>query len=339
MRCLRPIGYTITISSRHGSCDGDEPVIRRHPAREERVDLVRTKRCQKIIRERSLIALSMTQSSTISDNVSSRATPAIELRNVTKRFLTPSSQVYTAIRDFTLSVAPAEFCAVVGPTGCGKSTTLGLISGLEPASEGSVQVMGQPVQGIDRRIGYVFQSDAVFPWKNVLNNVAIGPLFRGQPKGEALQSAREWLARVGLTGFEDRYPHQLSGGMRKRVALAQTFINQPQILLMDEPFSALDVQTRTLMGNELLNLWSSLSASVVFVTHDLEEAIALADRVCVLTAGPATVKGIYTIDLPRPRNVAEIRFEARFIQLYQQIWEALRNEVMVSYERTKQRGQ
>ena len=126
MRCLRPIGYTITISSRHGSCNGDEPVIRRHPAREERVDLVGTKRCQKIIRERSLIALSMTQSSTISDNVSSRATPAIELRNVTKRFLTPSSQVYTAIRDFTLSVAPGEFCAVVGPTGCGNSTTLRL---------------------------------------------------------------------------------------------------------------------------------------------------------------------------------------------------------------------
>jgi NitT/TauT family transport system ATP-binding protein len=197
--------------------------------------------------------------------------------------------------------------------------------------------MGQPVQGIDRRIGYVFQSDAVFPWKNVLSNVATGPLFRGQPKAEALSRAREWIARVGLTGFEDRYPHQLSGGMRKRVALAQTFINEPQILLMDEPFSALDVQTRTLMGNELLRLWSSLSASVVFVTHDLEEAIALADRVFVLTAGPATVKGTYTIDLPRPRNVAEIRFEPRFVQLYHEIWEDLRNEVLISYERAKQR--
>jgi NitT/TauT family transport system ATP-binding protein len=281
----------------------------------------------------------MKESTTTTDNVSSTATSAIELRNVTKRFLTPSGQVYTAIRNFTLSVAPGEFCAVVGPTGCGKSTTLGLISGLEPASEGSVQVMGQPVQGIDRRIGYVFQSDAVFPWKNVLSNVATGPLFRGQPKAEALQRAREWIARVGLAGFEDRYPHQLSGGMRKRVALAQTFINQPQILLMDEPFSALDVQTRTLMGNELLSLWSSLSASVVFVTHDLEEAIALTDRVCVLTAGPATVKGIYTIDLPRPRNVAEIRFEPRFVQLYHEIWEDLRNEVLISYERAQQRGQ
>ncbi len=207
-----------------------------------------------------------TDSSTLTYNVSSRTTSAIELRDVTKRFLTPAGQAYTAIRDVTLSVAPGEFCAVVGPTGCGKSTTLGLISGLERPSAGSVQVMGEPVQGIDPRIGYVFQSDAVFPWKNVLSNVATGPLFRGQPKAEAFKHARDWIARVGLTGFEDRYPHQLSGGMRKRVALAQTFINEPQILLMDEPFSALDVQTRTLMEDELLNLWSSLSASVVFAT-------------------------------------------------------------------------
>ena len=266
-----------------------------------------------------------------------QTTAAIELRNATKRFRTPTGQVYTALRDLTLSVAPGEFCAVVGPTGCGKSTTLSLISGLERPSSGEVRVMDKPVQGIDPRIGYVFQSDAIFPWKNVLSNVATGPRFRGLAKAEALKQARDWIARVGLAGFEDRYPHQLSGGMRKRVALAQTFINQPQILLMDEPFSALDVQTRNLMENELLQLWSSLSASVVFVTHDLEEAISLADRVCVLTAGPATVKGIYTIDLPRPRKVEEIRFEPRFMQLYQEIWEDLRNEVIVSYERAKQR--
>jgi NitT/TauT family transport system ATP-binding protein len=284
-------------------------------------------------------AQSMTDSSYMPQNETDGGAPVIELRNVTKRFLTPKGQVYTALRDLTLSVAPGEFCAVIGPTGCGKSTTLSLISGLEQPSEGSVQVMGKAVQGIDPRIGYVFQSDAVFPWKNVLNNVASGPLFRGVPKGEALTRARDWIARVGLAGFEDRYPHQLSGGMRKRVALAQTFINEPQILLMDEPFSALDVQTRTLMEDELLHLWSSLSASVVFVTHDLEEAISLADRVCVLTAGPATIKGIYTIDLPRPRNVAEIRFDPRFVQLYHDIWEDLRDEVMISYERTKQQAQ
>jgi len=270
-------------------------------------------------------------------NGASQSGSAIELQNVTKRFRTPTGNIYTALRDLSLSVKPGEFCAVVGPTGCGKSTTLSLVSGLERPSEGEVEVMGKPVQGIDPRIGYVFQADAVFPWKSVLQNVATGPRFRGQPKAQAFEKARDWLARVGLSGFEDRYPHQLSGGMRKRVALAQTFINEPQILLMDEPFSALDVQTRTLMGDELLNLWSSLSASVVFVTHDLEEAIALADKVCVLTAGPATVKGIYTIDLPRPRNVAEIRFEPRFVQLYHEIWEDLRDEVLVSYERAKAR--
>ena len=284
------------------------------------------------------IALPMIDSSTVSQNISNQVASAIELRNVTKRFPTPAGQIYTAIRNLSLSVAPGEFCAVVGPTGCGKSTTLGLISGLERPSAGMVEVMGEPVQGIDKRIGYVFQTDAVFPWKSVLNNVATGPLFRGQPKAQALEQARNWIERVGLAGFENHYPHQLSGGMRKRVALAQTFINEPQILLMDEPFSALDVQTRTLMEDELLQLWSSLKASVVFVTHDLEEAISLADRVCVITAGPGTVKGIYTIDLPRPRHVAEIRFEPRFVELYQQIWEDLRNEVMISYERTKQRG-
>ncbi len=275
--------------------------------------------------------------STGTPNASDWAAYPIEIRNVTKRFLTPTGKAYTAIRDVNMAVAPGEFVAVVGPTGCGKSTTLGLISGLERPSEGSVQVMGKPVQGIDPRIGYVFQADAVFPWKNVLSNVATGPLFRGQRKAEARERARDWIARVGLSGFENHYPHQLSGGMRKRVALAQTFINEPQILLMDEPFSALDVQTRTMMEDELLHMWSSISASVVFVTHDLEEAISLADRVCVLTSGPGTVKGIYTIDLPRPRNVAEIRFEPRFVQLYHEIWEDLRNEVMISYERNKQR--
>ena len=282
--------------------------------------------------------LPMQDESTSTQNASSLGTYSIELRGVTKRFLTPADKVFTAIRDINMAVAPGEFVAVVGPTGSGKSTTLGLISGLERPSEGSVKVMGKPVQGIDPRIGYVFQADAVFPWKNVLNNVATGPRFRGQPKAQALERARDWIARVGLSGFEDRYPHQLSGGMRKRVALAQTFINEPQILLMDEPFSALDVQTRTMMEDELLQLWSAYSASVVFVTHDLEEAISLADRVCVITSGPGTIKGIYTIDLPRPRTVAEIRFEPRFLQLYHQIWEDLRDEVVISYERAKQRG-
>ena len=262
-------------------------------------------------------------------------TPAIQLDDVTKRFATKGGGVYTAIQNLTMQVAPGEFAAVVGPTGSGKSTTLALISGLEPPSSGEVRVMGEPVRGITQGVGYMFQADAVFPWKTVLDNVSAGPRYHGVRAADARSLAREWISRVGLAGFEDRFPHQLSGGMRKRVALAQSLINEPGILLMDEPFSALDVQTRTLMENELLGLWASTSASVVFVTHDLEEAIALADRVFVLTAGPATVKGDYLVDLPRPRNVAEIRFEPRFVQLYREIWDDLRDEVLVSYERSR----
>ena len=261
--------------------------------------------------------------------------PAIELSAVTKRFLTPDGGVFTALRDLNMAIGPGEFCAVVGPTGCGKSTTLSLIAGLEPASQGEVRVLGKPVRGIGDQIGFVFQTDAVFPWKTVLDNVAAGPRYRGASPIEAKNRARDWIGRVGLAGFETYYPYQLSGGMRKRVALAQSLITEPSILLMDEPLSSLDVQTRTLMENELLALWSATSASVVFVTHDLEEAIALADRVFVFTAGPGTVKGTYQVDLPRPRNVSEIRFEPQFARIYQEIWQDLRDEVLVSYERAK----
>jgi NitT/TauT family transport system ATP-binding protein len=268
-------------------------------------------------------------------NAATQGPATIELVGVSKRFRTPSGEIYTALTDFTLSVGRGEFVSIVGPTGCGKSTTLSLISGLAPPSAGEVRVMGKPVEGIGKELGYVFQGDVLFPWKSVLGNVSAGLRFRGVPKREANDRAREWLAKVGLSGFEDHYPHQLSGGMRKRTALAQSLITSPEIILMDEPFSALDVQTRALMEDELLDLWASTSASVVFVTHDLEEAIALSDRVCVMTAGPGTVKGIYDIDLPRPRHVAEIRFESRFVELYRDIWENLRDEVLLSYERAK----
>jgi NitT/TauT family transport system ATP-binding protein len=260
--------------------------------------------------------------------------PAIELRGVTKRFRTPSGSIYTALRDLSMSVAPGEFCAVVGPTGCGKSTTLSLVSGLERASEGEVSVGGTPVTGIRPDVGFMFQTDAVFPWKSVLANVATGPLFRGSPKRTALRDAREWVRRVGLAGFEEHLPHQLSGGMRKRVALAQTLINEPRVLMMDEPFSALDAQTRQIMADELLGLWELTRPSVIFVTHDLEEAIALADKVVVLTVGPGTVKAVFPVDLPRPRRVQEIRFDPHFIELYEQIWQALRDEVQLAYSRS-----
>ena len=259
----------------------------------------------------------------------------IEFSNITKRFVTPTGAAMTAIRDVNLVVEPGQFCAIVGPTGCGKSTTLTLAAGLDRPSAGVVKVSGQAVDGITKGAGFVFQTDALLPWKSVLANVALGPTFRGVNKHDAHRKARDWLEVVGLAGFEEHYPHQLSGGMRKRVSLAAALINEPTILLMDEPFSALDVQTRAIMANELLALWERSESSVMFVTHDLEEAIALADRVVVMTAGPGTVKSVYEIDLPRPRGaVQEIRFDRRFLELYQQIWESLRDEVEQAYSRT-----
>jgi len=253
--------------------------------------------------------------------------PLIELTGATKRFPSGSGSVHTAVRDLSMTVQPGEFVAVVGPTGCGKSTTLSLVSGLQPPSAGRVQVNGTDVKSIPDGVGYMFQTDAVMPWRSVLDNVASGPRFRGVPKAEARAQAVDWIARVGLAGFEKYYPHQLSGGMRKRVALAQTLVTKPKILLMDEPFSALDVQTRALMQDELLRLWSGSGAAVIFVTHDLDEAIALSDKVVVLTSSPATVKDVFEIPLERPRKVEELRLTEDFRKLYADIWESLRSEV------------
>ncbi|TCO60443.1 ABC transporter ATP-binding protein [Actinocrispum wychmicini] len=253
--------------------------------------------------------------------------PLVELRGATKRFPTGTGGTHTAVRDLTLTLRHGEFVAVVGPTGCGKSTTLSLVSGLEPASAGEVLVNGAPVRGIPAGVGYMFQNDAVLPWRSVLDNVAAGPRYRGTPKGKAREQAREWVRRVGLGGFEGYYPHQLSGGMRKRVALAQTLVNEPSILLMDEPFSALDVQTRALMQDELLRLWSGTGAAVVFVTHDLEESVALADRVVVMTSSPATVKATFDVPLERPRKVEQVRLTREFLEIYREIWDSLREEV------------
>jgi NitT/TauT family transport system ATP-binding protein len=253
--------------------------------------------------------------------------PLIELKAATKRFPNSSGGTHTAVRDLTLTLDRGEFVAVVGPTGCGKSTMLSLVSGLEPASDGEVFVNGEPVRGIPDGVGYMFQTDAVLPWRSVLDNVAAGPRYRGKAKAEARDRARDWVSRVGLGGFEDYYPHQLSGGMRKRVAMAQTLVNEPSILLMDEPFSALDVQTRALMQDELLRLWSGTGAAVVFVTHDLEESVALAARVVVMTSSPATVKASFDVPLERPRQVEEVRLTPQFLDIYREIWESLREEV------------
>jgi NitT/TauT family transport system ATP-binding protein len=264
-------------------------------------------------------------------------TPAarIELAGLTKRFLTPSGTPFTALRDVTLTVEPGEFCALVGPTGCGKSTTLGMVSGLDRPSAGSVKVGGREVQGITKGVSFMFQADALLPWKTVLGNVMMGPIFRGVSKAKATANARDWLRRVGLAGFEDHHPHQLSGGMRKRVAMAAALINEPQILLMDEPFGALDVQTKAIMQTELLGIWEQLRPSVLFITHDLDEAVVLADKVAVMTSGPGSIKAVYDIDLPRPRgSVQDLRYEPRFLELQHQIWSSLRDEVERAYART-----
>jgi NitT/TauT family transport system ATP-binding protein len=253
-----------------------------------------------------------------------RGRSRIEVAGLTKRYETAAGEIFTALREVTFTVEPGQFCAVVGPTGCGKSTLLNLISGLDRPSAGSVRVGGREVGGITEGVGLMFQRDALMPWKTVLDNVEAGPSFRRVPKVQACVLARDWLRRVGLAGFEDRYPHQLSGGMRKRVAMAATLINEPKILLLDEPFGALDVHTKTVIQTELLGLWEQLRPSVVFITHDLDEAVALSDRVVVMSAGPGTVKATYDIDLARPRGpLREIRYAPRFLEAQQRIWHSL----------------
>ncbi len=243
-----------------------------------------------------------------------------------------ASHRYTAVANTTLRVRAGEFVSVVGPTGCGKSTLLNLGAGLLQASSGEVRIFGQPLQGINTRAGYMFQTEALMPWRSAIDNVMVGLEYRGVPLAQARSQAQSWLERVGLGEFGDHYPHQLSGGMRKRAALAQTLVLDPDIILMDEPFSALDVQTRQLMENELLALWAAKKKAVLFITHDLDEAVALSDRVVVLAAGPATHPiGEFEIDLERPRDVAEVRSQPRFVDLHTRIWGVMRDEVLKGY--------
>lgn len=265
---------------------------------------------------------------------------ALALDGVTCTFAARDGQAaYTATRDVRLAVAPGEFVSVVGPTGCGKSTLLNMAAGLLAPSAGEVRVFDVPLVGVNRRAGYMFQPDSLMPWKSALDNVAIGLGFRGTPRDEARAQAQQWLQRVGLGAFGDRYPHQMSGGMRKRAMLAQTLILDPDIILMDEPFSALDIQTRQLMENELLELWSAKKKAVLFITHDLDEAIAMSDRVVVLSAGPASHPiGDFTIDLPRPRDVIEVRSNPRFVELHAAIWAVLRDEVLQGYRQQLVKG-
>lgn len=263
---------------------------------------------------------------------------ALKLDNISCVFSSRDGQgLYTAVKDASLTIAPGEFVSVVGPTGCGKSTLLNVAAGLLQPSSGSVSIFGKPLQGVNERAGYMFQGEALFPWRNALSNVMAGLEFAGKPAAESEALAREWMKRVGLGGFEDRYPHQMSGGMRKRVMLAQTLIRDPDLILMDEPFSALDIQTRQLMENEVLDIWMAQRKAVLFITHDLDEAIAMSDRVVVLSAGPGTHPiGEFEIDIARPRDVAEVRSNPRFVELHQAIWDVLREEVLKGYAQQKQ---
>ncbi|AWM88830.1 ABC transporter ATP-binding protein [Microvirga sp. 17 mud 1-3] len=262
---------------------------------------------------------------------SAAITPAVTLRNVAITF-GPKGEGYRAVSSIDLSVRPGEFIAIVGPTGCGKSTLLNASAGLLKPSDGEVSIFGAPLQGLNRRAGYLFQQDALMPWKTALQNVAVALEPQGVAAETAREKARTWLGRVGLSAFVDRYPHMLSGGQRKRVALAQMLIRDPEILLMDEPFGPLDAQTRQIMGNLLLDLWATDRKAVLFVTHDLEEAIALADRVVVMSAGPAArIIGDFPVTLPRPRDIAEVRLEPSFHHIHKEIWASLRTEVQKAY--------
>ncbi|MBI5263232.1 MAG: ABC transporter ATP-binding protein [Bradyrhizobium sp.] len=257
---------------------------------------------------------------------------AVALDDTTVAFRVADGRLYTAVEKAHLSVAQGEFVAIVGPTGCGKSTLLNVAAGLLKPASGSVKVFDQPLEGLNREAGYLFQADALFPWKTALDNVAIGLEVKGTPRAEALKRAQDWLASVGLGAFAGRYPHMLSGGQRKRVALAQVLIRDPKILLMDEPFGPLDAQTRQVMGNLLLELWSADRKAVLFVTHDLEEAIALADRVVIMSAGPSShIIGNWQVGLPRPRDIFEVRLDRDFHALHREIWGVLKAEVMKSY--------
>ncbi|MGA0564501.1 ABC transporter ATP-binding protein [Ancylobacter sp. VNQ12] len=257
---------------------------------------------------------------------------AVALDDVSISFAIKGRPVFKAVAPTSLHVREGEFVAIVGPTGCGKSTLLNATAGLLQPAGGTVSIFGERLEGLNAKAGYLFQQDALMPWKSALDNVAIALEIGGTRRTEALAQAQDWLKKVGLARFGDRYPHQLSGGQRKRVGLAQVLVRHPKILLMDEPFGPLDAQTRQIMGTLLLNLWAQDRKAVMFVTHDLEEAIALSDRVVIMAAGPESrIIGDFPINLDRPRDTADIRLDPRFHQLHRDIWSQLKAEVVKTY--------
>jgi NitT/TauT family transport system ATP-binding protein len=250
--------------------------------------------------------------------------PILAVEDIVKRFATPEGAL-TALEQVSFTVAPGEFLAVIGPSGCGKSTLFNVIGGLIDDYDGRVAIAGETLRGPHAAIGMVFQEESTFPWRTVIENVAFPLEIAGVPKAERLERARHFVALVGLTGFERRYPAELSGGMRQRVSMARTLASEPKILLMDEPFAALDEQTRLLLGDKVLQIQQELKQTTLLITHNITEAVQLADRVLVMTYRPGRVKRFVSIDLPRPRT-SEIVSSDAFGHYVAQIWSDLREE-------------
>ena len=249
----------------------------------------------------------------------------LAIRSLSLRFDSASGS-HEALRGVDLRLGDGEFLSIVGPSGCGKSTLLKVVAGLLPATSGEVVLDGRPLRGVPEHVGLVFQNDALLPWRTVADNVRFPLALAGGPRQRQDERVGELLDMVGLSRFAGYYPRQLSGGMRKRVALARTLAHDPDLFLMDEPFGPLDAQTRIRLGAEFLRIWERVGKSVVFVTHDVEEAIALSDRVVVMSAAPGRIKADYRIDLPRPRDFYEVRFDPRFKELHHAIWHSLVEE-------------
>ncbi len=245
-------------------------------------------------------------------------------QNIGVRFETPEGPVI-AVDDVTLQVRPGEFLSVIGPSGCGKSTLFNVIGGLLPDHEGKVTVAGETISGPHKNIGMVFQEESTFPWRTVVDNVAFPLELTGMAKAERIKRARHFISMVGLDGFENRYPGELSGGMRQRVSLARTLASEPKILLMDEPFGALDEQTRLLLGDKVLQIQQQLAQTTLLITHNITEAVQMSDRVLVMTYRPGRVKRIVNINLPRPRS-SEIVGSDAFGRYVAEIWQDLREE-------------
>jgi len=252
------------------------------------------------------------------------ADPILVVENIVKRFETPDG-VLTAVEDVSFAVAPGEFLAVIGPSGCGKSTLFNVIGGLLDGYDGRVMVGGETVRGPHPSIGMIFQEESTFPWRTVIDNVAFPLEIAGMAKAERLDKARHFVDMVGLDGFERRYPAELSGGMRQRVSMARTLASEPKIMLMDEPFAALDEQTRLLLGDKVLQIQQDLKQTTLLITHNLTEAVQLSDRILVMTYRPGKTKRIVEIKLPRPRT-SEIVGSDDFGRYVAQIWSDLREE-------------